>query len=201
MRNKRREKSTVARTPSAPIGRVDHGDVRPGENDRDAFDAVGFEHELHASGRRPARPCRASSRRRPSSAAYSSVARNGPGRGGVAGLFEEQAEVGRVAIAERGVFGEVPPDALVHARVVDVLTHQRGRALALHQLVPRVAEQFLVGGEGKVHYFLGSPSTRWAMMLRWISELPPTIVFANDMKKPCTKRSVGTRGERRVRAR
>ena len=35
---------------------------------------------------------------------------------------------------------------------------------------------------------LGSPSTRWAMMLRWISELPPAIVFANDMKKPCDQR-------------
>ena len=29
---------------------------------------------------------------------------------------------------------------------------------------------------------------RWAMMLRWISELPPAIVFANDMKKPCDQR-------------
>ena len=26
------------------------------------------------------------------------------------------------------------------------------------------------------------------MMLRWISELPPAIVFANDMKKPCDQR-------------
>ncbi len=47
-----------------------------------------------------------------------------------------------------------------------------------------VSEKSISGG--------GSPSTRWAMMFRWISELPPAIVFANDMKKPCTKRSVGT---------
>ena len=26
------------------------------------------------------------------------------------------------------------------------------------------------------------------MMLRWISELPPAIVFANDMKNPCDQR-------------
>ena len=44
---------------------------------------------------------------------------------------------------------------------------------------------------------------RWAMMLRWISELPPAIVFANVMKNPCDQAArlvaelgVGDRAER-----
>ena len=31
------------------------------------------------------------------------------------------------------------------------------------------------------------------MMLRWISELPPAIVLANDMKKPCDQRPYSRR--------
>src|SRR5262249_10209721 len=94
---------------------------------------------------------------------------------------------------ERGVLGEVPPKLRIDRRVFDVGAHERGRAFAFEELAGGVAQQFLIGGQREIHgYLRGKPSTRWAMMLRWISELPPAIVFANDMKKPCTKRSVGT---------
>ena len=49
-------------------------------------------------------------------------------------------------------------------------------------------DQFLTAGEREVHSYLGRPSTRWAMMLRWISLVPPAMVLANDVKKLFTKR-------------
>ena len=48
----------------------------------------------------------------PVSAVYIVVARNGPGRGGVSGLLEEEAEVGGRTGAERGVLRQVPPQRL-----------------------------------------------------------------------------------------
>ena len=153
--------------------------------------------------RRRARRCRSSRAvvARSSDGVQRVVARNGPGAADVAGLLEEQAAGPARGPAPSAVYSrEVPPQRLVRARIVDVRAHERGRALAFEQLARRVAQQLLVVGEREVHRApqrLGRPSTRWAMMLRWISELPPAIVFANDMKKPCTKRSARRRARRR----
>ena len=72
----------------------------------------------------------------------------------------------------RSAGGEV-----VHVRA------QQGRGAAVgEQRLRGVAQQDLVLGEGKVHA-RGSPSTRWAMMLRWISLVPPAMVLAKLTKK------------------
>ena len=70
--------------------------------------------------------------------------------------------------------GELLPEAgirpvCVRPRGADV----RGRALLLEELAHRVAERDLIVGEREAHrQRLGSPSTRSAITLRWISLVP-----------------------------
>ncbi len=73
------------------------------------------------------------------------------GRGRVAGLLEEQAQVGGRSGAERGVLRQVAPQWRVRRRVVDVRAHECRRAFALQQLAARLAQEFLIGGQREVH--------------------------------------------------
>jgi hypothetical protein len=64
---------------------------------------------------------------------------------------------------------------------------ERHRALTEHYLKFRFApEQVLLLGEGELHQrLLGRPSTRSAMMLRRISEVPASIVFPRERSCWC----------------
>src|SRR5205807_9126966 len=48
------------------------------------------------------------------------------------------------------------------------------------ELPRRVAQHLLLVGEREIHRLFGSPRTRSAMMLRRISEVPPSIVFPRE---------------------
>ena len=139
-----------------------------------------------------------------------SVGKNGPGRGDVAGLLDEQAEVGARTVAERGEVAQVRPRAASAAVGSSMCARtQRRRALLGEQRARGVAQQLLLVGEREVHRSAAaspreSPSTRWAMMLRWISDVPPAIVLAKLMKnmstqRPCSSPRSGSR-DRAVRA-
>ena len=148
--NRRREKSTVATNRAGTSAASTTASSGSGQHDGDALDAVGFEHEGDASGRRRARRCR--------SCAVVAGQRGVPGRSRGTARARPRSRSPRGTgrgrprrRAERGVLREVSPQRLVHRRVVDVRAHERGRALALEQLAAGVAQQLLVGGEREVH--------------------------------------------------
>jgi len=182
---------------------------RTGFDDRDHTGQVGVEHEeLHRLrvrrpfARRPgdrdspdrlARDDRVERRmldQGEQRGAERSRSEEGAGRGDVAGLFDEHAQVGRVAGAESRELAEVIPQRRRRGAVVHVRAQERRGAFVGEQRTRGVTEELLIGSEGEVHgrYFLGSPRTRWAMMLRWISELPPAMVLAKLMKNMLTQR-------------
>ncbi len=91
-------------------GGVDDGECRSGADDRDPVDAVGFEDEgLHrVVVRHPAAvgagDCDCAGRVLAGERREQRCGREeGSGRSGEAGLFEEQAEIGRRSVSERGV--------------------------------------------------------------------------------------------------
>ena len=135
--------------PITELGTVDGRDRRPGTDHRDPLDPVGFEHERVdrvVDERDRTGPFVVAGQRR-----IQRGGEEGSGRGRVPGLGEEQAQVGRGTGTQRGVLAQMPPQGLVHGRFVDVRAHERGRALAVEQLVGRVAQELLVVGEGEVH--------------------------------------------------
>ncbi len=101
-------------------------------------------------------------------------------------LLEQQHEVelGQAETAEglghldpeHAHLGQRRPHVGQATVVVDPrVAHLLGLALLVEQVAHGVAEQDLVVGEGEAHrsaYFLGRPSTRSAMTLRWISLVP-----------------------------
>ena len=106
-------------------------------------------------------------------------------RGHVPGLFEEEAQIGHRAFAQRRELAQVLPERVGRGRVVDVRPQQRGRALAREQLLRGLLHQLLMTRQREVHQLpLGRPRTRWAMMLRWISDEPPAMVPAKLVRKP-----------------
>src|SRR6185503_1045751 len=82
--------------------------------------------------------------------------------------------------AERGdLLPEIGREA---PRVERELLHALGRAALLEQGARRLLEQLLRPREGKIHQArargsAGRPSARTAMVVRWISEVPPASVW------------------------
>ena len=188
---RRREKSTVATKRSAVAGRRvdDRRASGPGTDDRDAVDAVGFEHErLHRVVVRDPVATRARDRDRAGASSPVSGANSAASRGTVPARRRSPSPRGTGTRRSSGrgrarrTRARCSPQRSVRAGIVDVRAHERRRALLVEQLARRVAQQFLVVGEREVHRVRlgGGPSTRWAMMLRWISDDPPAMVFAND---------------------
>ena len=108
-----------------------------------------------------------------------------PGRGDVAELLEEDDEVGAAARrrARRTRAGGAHSGSATDGSSMCARTSAGGHSFGEQR--PRgVAQQLLVRGEREVHRHQprGSPRTRWAMMLRWISDEPPAIVSAKLMK-------------------
>ena len=136
------------------LGGVDDGDRRAGPDDRDAVDAVGFEHERLASGPSSARATVPRSRGAvvpPVSDAYERGREERSGRGrrsrSPRGTGRGRPRARRRARCTRAG----APQRFVRRRVVDVRAHERGRALAVEQLARGVAQQLLIVGEGEVH--------------------------------------------------
>jgi hypothetical protein len=105
------------------------------------------------------------------------------GQRGAAGLFEHQHRVDLVAAepavrlghqqAQHAELGQLAPQLRrVRAAGVPLLAHVGGRALGLEEIPGRLLEQELLLAEGEVHGYLGSPSRRSAITLRWISLVP-----------------------------
>ena len=109
------------------------------------------------------------------------------GAGGIPEFLERQHEVeGRhveAAVRLRGGDAEhpgggkgLPESGDTTVGVLPGGPHRRWRALIGEDVPDGLGEHHLVVGEGELHgpvpYFLGRPSTRSAMMLRWISLVP-----------------------------
>ena len=101
-----------------------------------------------------------------------------------AGLLEKQDQVELTHTQPTVGFGHretddpelgerAPQNRRVGRTGIPSCAHDLGRALLGEELPDRITEQQLIVGEREAHaYFLGSPSTRSATTLRWISLVP-----------------------------
>ena len=153
--------------------------------------------------RRPARPCRSPRRRRArrasswssatsSGANWATVGKNGPGAAAVpcGSRNRQRSASGPSPSAAKSrscaVSASATDGSAMWARTSDAGHSLAKSAVAVSRR--SCCSSVSVKSTCAPGQARGRPSTRWAMMLRWISDDPPAIVFAKFRKKPCTQR-------------